>query len=74
MDTEFPTDQPSNEPETEKGKKVASYLVRVNLWGDNVTPLPVSEVAGIVQREIASHVPGGDGGVTVTTSAERLDK
>lgn len=74
MDAGFPTDQTpdENEPTVQKGKKVASYLVRVNIWGDTAQPLTTAEVAGIVQREVASHVRGTD--VAVTTSAERLDK
>lgn len=74
MDTEFPTDQTPNEdePVVEKGKKVASYLVRVNIWGDHGEALTASDMAGVVQREVQSHVRGSD--TTVTTSAERIDK
>lgn len=72
MDTEFPTDQPTEEPG--KPPVIASYLVRVTVRGDTNAHVPSNaEIGAAIQREVASLVVG-PGMTSVTTSAERLDK
>ena len=64
-------DETTNEPTEEMYPLAGSFLVRVNIRGKNVDVPTNADLAGMIQREVASSVRGDV--VTVNVSAEHLD-